>query len=457
MTSFLGRWFKSSKAYWPTPTRWATLASFPFIPIVIGFHILLLLLTRYIAWPENLLWPYLRLHGLVLYKNIFYIYPPLYAEIVTVFTKIFGVSLFSIQLISYINIALTDILLYFVGGKRLPIVLIYIPLQLFFEGGGFWPDQLLTTFFLASYLCFKNRRGFLMGIFIALSLFTKQTASYFVIGLGLLSIFNWRKISILLKVLLGIIAIVIIFAIYFYQNDNFIDFWSQTIKYTSTYHISNSLQVQLPNRIQFLITSLVFIPALLMGIFTRGSRHMAFLAILASLGIFTRFEYFHLQPALPFIACLIYQTKISRVLTLFLFLPFFTRFMVSNFNLPARFMTPDIIKSATKASSFVSPGEKTMFVNTWDHFYFLTRTTPVSNFFVSSTPWNLTYPGIQEKLVANLEKERPKYVFMGPCVWQGGICFKPEKIVSFLLTNYRQVSKLPDGTGVFEYYPVGVR
>lgn len=90
-----------------------------------------------------------------------------------------------------------------------------------------------------------------------------------------------------------------------------------------------------------------------------------------------------------------------------------------------------------------------------DHYYWLTGTVPVGNFFGSSIPWNFNYPGVQEKTVNDLYREEPRFVVLGSCFEVNKVCYQPREIASYIESHYRLVSKLSDGAGIFEYNPVG--
>lgn len=411
--------------------------------LLIFLHILLLYKITYIAWPENLLWPYLNLHGLSFYTNIFYIYPPLYVALLSLFDRFFGISLFSLQTLSYFTVIVTDFLLWRISNKRYWPLFIYVPLQIFFEGNGLWPDQLLAPIFLAAYWSFQKKKYFLLGVLLGLALLTKQTAAYFALGIFLMS----RPV----KVIPGLVLTLLLGVVYLVFNNSFRAFFDETLRYILTYHAGNSLQVLLPNKSQLIAVGLVFLPAIIIG--RKSRRQLLALTLLSALGVFTRFEYFHLQPALPFAALLLSQGFVALpFLAIFTFL--FLRFYVSNFGLSPRFLTADILTNAQTVNTVIPPGSRTFFFNTWDHYYYLTDTLPAGDFFVSQTPWNWSYPGIEEKFIRIMEDEKPQYVVLGNCFQINNRCYRPEKIAAYIEANFREALKLSDGTGVFEYNPV---
>lgn len=283
---------------------------------------------------------------------------------------------------------------------------------------------------------------------------TKQTAAYFVLGIGVLLLIGKTGFRNWARLLAGTAAVLALSAVYFFFNQNFTDFWEQAVVYVFSHHVGNSLQTLWPNRSQIPTVGLLYLPAVAIGL--RSKRKELFLAILASLGIFTRFEYFHLQPALPFIAILLASRGVALpFLLIFLFL--FSRFFVRNYQLPPRFYTPEILSSAATINTLIPKGSETLIINTWDHYYYLTGTLPVSNFFFSSTPWNWSYDRLQEKEIEILEKEQPKYVVYGSCFKINNICYQPEITGQYVRSHYQKILKLADGTSIFENNPVGAR
>lgn len=421
---------------------------------LIILHIGLLSFIQYTAWPENLLWPYLGLHGSNLYKDVFYIYTPLYFWLLTAWDKITGVNLSSLVFINYLIIGVTDILIYRVS-KNIKAVLLYVPLQIYFEGNGFWPDQLLAPLFLLIYWAVRQKNHWLIGVVIGLALMTKQTAAYFVLGTGIMLVVKRSQVSYLAKVLSGAAAVLGFVTIWLVLTGNLRPFFEETIKYVLTYHAGNMVETIWPTKYQIVVMLLVFGPATLIGLWRKKIAIVA-LMFLAALGIFTRFSYFHLQPALPFVALLLAENLGLTVLPYLVFLFIFVRAYLRDWRQPPRFLGNSDYQNALEINQYVRPGERTLIIASQDHYYYLTNTLPVGGFFVSSTPWNLNYPGIQERYIENLTKYRPNFVFLGKCMWEKGVCYQPEKIRDYTLNNFRRVSELPDGTGVFENNPVGV-
>lgn len=338
------------------------------------------------------------------------------------------------QAFSYLIIAATDILLYFAAKKKIWPVLVYIPLQIFFEGNGMWPDQLLAPLLLICYLSLKSKNYFLLGLFLGLALLTKQTAIYFVVAVLLLP--GHR-----IKILLGVFSPIILTFIYLLVNQTWPAFYEQTIVYIFGYHVGNIAQQLWPNLVQTIVMAIVFLPGLATGVLQKNFLLVA-LTVFASLGMFTRFSYFHLQPALPFLALLI-TSKLLAVPAFALMIIFLSK----NLFLEPKFLNQQILDNAKAISQYIPPGEKTLILSSHDHYYWLTKTRPVGNFFTTSTPWNLAYPGVSEKIIAGLVADHPKYI-----VFEKG----PAEATGYILGNYQPMLKLADGASIFEYNPVGL-
>ncbi len=406
---------------------------------MILLHILLLLLGRYIAWPENFLWSYLHFSGLALYKDIFYIYPPLYFLLLTAFYQLAGLSLASLQAFSIIIIIGTDVLLYFAAKRKIWPVALYLPLQFFFEGNGMWPDQLLAPIFLLAFLALRSRRWFILGLALGLALVTKQTAVYAIL-IFWLATKNWRQALAGAAVPLGLAAV------YLQTIGAWNDFYQQTVVYILSYHAGSSLQQLWPTIGQTILLAVIFLPALAWGVWQKKYLLVA-LTIAAGLGMFTRFGYFHLQPALPFLALLVAESPWSLPV-FFLSWALAIRLFIGGFRAEPKFLTTDVLANAKSINRYVAPGTKTLILTPLDHYYYLTGTRPVGNFFTTSTPWNLLYPGVSERIITALATEKPKFVVVSSD--------KPAVLVNYVFAHYRLVSKLADGSGIFEYYPVGL-
>ncbi len=423
--------------------------------LAISLHILLLSALKFTAWPEDLLWPYLNLHGLNYYREIFLLYPPLYWLSLTVFLKLAGLSILSLKIATYAVVIATDLLLWRAASRKLLPVLFYIPLQIFFEGNGLWVDQLLAPLLLAAYLFYQRRSFFFSGVFLGLALMSKQTALYFLMVTGLMLLSAKPFALSWFKFLGGLFFTLLVIIGYLAFNRELAGFFDNAVIYVLFFLSRQPLRVQWPSPGQALTVLIVVLPVVL-TFWKRSNRSLALLTVSAALGAFNRFEYFHLQPALPFLALYYNKNRRAAFPLYALFLLLFLRFFLFNWGMENRFFTADITANAKKLTTYLKPGEQTLIINTWDHYYFLTQTRPLNRYFVPSTPWSLDYDAIQEKIAKGIRRCRPPTIVYNPCFAVGKSCYFPAAVDKEIRENYREVSKLADGTGIFQYNPMGL-
>lgn len=418
--------------------------------ILIFIHLTLLVMTRFIAWPENLLWPYLSQNAVGYYKGLFLIYTPVYWWSLSLFYKLFGIGLYQLMTFSWGMILVTDILLFFVSKKKIWPLIVYIPLQIFFEGNGVWPDHLLAPLFLMMYWAYQQKKYFWAGVALGIALMTKQTAAY--VGVLLFVMVAWqRDWKELGRMLLGTFLPVFVILNYLYLAGELKGFWSSAINYILFFHSRYTLQTQFPTFSQ-LPAFLLLVIAVGFFVFKKTTRHLVPWVVFAALGIFTRFEYFHLQPALPFIALGIGVGSLATV-PYFIFLIIFSRFLIHNTLIEPRFMEKDIFDNARAISGVIGGEKRLLVVNSWDHYYFLTRTLPINNSFTPSTPWTMDFPASKERFRLDLAF-RPKFIVFNPCLLVKNVCYQPQGIAEVLKKDYLERLKLADGTSVFEYHPM---
>lgn len=201
------------------------------------------------------------------------------------------------------------------------------------------------------------------------------------------------------------------------------------------------------------MVSILYIPTMIRLVVKRQIT-LLILLLTASLGVFTRFEYFHLQPALPFLAIALSEISWSLIFYL-IFILYFLKFVLISWHQPPRFWDITILNQAQTIQSYIT-NKKTLFVNTWDQYYYLTNSLPAGNFFAPSTPWTMDYPGNQERIISGLQQEQPNFIFYNDCFRVKEICYSPKKLKVYIESNYKEILKFPDGTGIFQYYPMSL-
>ena len=447
---------------------------FLLLTLTISTHLFLLVFLQFIAWPEMVLWPYLLDKGLLPYRDIIIVYPPALIILLALLGKIFGITLIGLKLYTWILILLTDLLIFFVTKKITDNVkvafislLFYVLWQPFFEGNAMWFDLVLAPLALLVFYLLWRREFLGSGILFGLAISIKQTAFWFFVPIMLTFwLTKELKPNTLVKFVIGSAVLPMACLLYLVQADIFQDFFQWAINFGVFYLPRAPGQVLLPTVKNILAVGVPY-GLLLMAVFMfikrkTGKEKSSLLlllplwALFGVLGTYPRWEYFHFQPSLPFLAVVsglvISSLKISLkkksnfLILLYLILIFFgtvylqARFYRLNWQKPTRFFETDVLDGARWLKENTKSSEKIYILNSWDHLYALSDTLPAVAPLIHTLSWQLEYPGMQEKYVADLTKNKPRIVVFEPYYdrgWGSGIgLYKPEKIDKFLQENY---------------------
>lgn len=437
-----------------------------FLPLLLLIHLILLILLRFTAWPEMVLWPYLLNKGLIPYQDIVVIYPPGLILALSFLGKLFGVTLMNLKIYTWVFILVTDLLIYWIAkrltqSKKIAILslLFYVLWQPFFEGNAFWFDLVLAPLGLLLFYFAHQKKFFWSGFIFGLALTVKQTTLWFLPPLFLTFwLIKEIKIKPFLLFIFGMVMPLGASLIYLVTNNLFDDFLKWAVSFGVFYLPKAPGQIQLPTLKQTLSLLIPF-AVVFLSFFTILQRRnivkrewiilLIFWTFFASLGVLPRFEYFHFQPSLPFLAVLsgIFISSINispKKLVWFVFLALVTlgtvylqlRFYRLNWQKPTRFFETDILEIAKWLRENTQPDEKIYILNSWDHLYALSETLPAVSPLIHTLPWHLEYPGMQEKYVADLTKVKPRIVVFQPYKEKGLGSYKPEKIDKFVRENY---------------------
>lgn len=438
--------------------------------LIILIHFLLLLFLRFTAWPEMILWPYLLGKGLLPYRDIIVVYPPTLVVLLTFLGKIFGVTLLNLKIYTWISILLTDLLVYWVAkkltkNKTIAVfsLLFFVFWQPFFEGNGFWFDLVLAPLGLLTFYFLNEKRTFWSGLLFGIALSIKQTAFWFflpiLITFWLIREFRFRPF---LRFCLGLI-IPLIFCLFYLLGTGLIkEFYQWAINFGIFYLPKAPGQVLLPTIKQVLALGapygfcLLAVVLMIKKQISEKDVNLMFLFLVWSLfgvlGVFSRWEYFHFQPSLPFLSILsgmvifqlipLMKKRLNLLILMFLISVLIgsfylqQRFYRLNWEKPTRFFEDEILQVAVWLKENTEPLEKIYILNSWDHLYALSNTLPAVSPLIHTLPWHLEYPGMQEKYVADLKMIKPRIIVFEPYREKGLGSYKPEKIDNYLNENY---------------------
>jgi hypothetical protein len=450
--------------------------------ILILVHLILLFFLRFTAWPEMILWPYLMTKGWLPYRDIILPYTPALVVMLGVLGKTFSVTLLNLKIYTWLLILFTDLIVYWTAKKisgreivGLVSLLFYVLWQPFFEGNGFWFDLVLAPILLLTFYFIHERRYLTGGLFFGLAIAIKQTSLFLGVPVFLtlfwvngLVFKNWWRF------IVGTLIPLFICLIYVLGNSLFEDFFQWAISYGMFYLPRAPGQVQLPTVKQVLATGIPYgflILAVLitfLGIAKKSSVKMIWILIgwvvFAALGVYPRWEYFHFQPSLPFLAIitgiafqqvmpfarkkvwLILYCGILLMGTIYLQ----ARFYRLQWRQPDRFFEKETVLTGKWLRENLIPGEKIFILNTWDHLYALGNVLPAVDPWIPPLPWYMEYPGVQDKAVRQLEKERPKLIVFEPYRQKGLGSYIPGKIDKFIQDNYTKREVIAGRFWIFE-------
>jgi hypothetical protein len=148
-------------------------------------------------------------------------------------------------------------------------------------------------------------------------------------------------------------------------------------------------------------------------------------SLFASFGAYPRFEMFHFQPALPFLAMAtalfivnLKKVKLSwgkyfLVGYVVLVLALVGRFVVREWGKETRFFEPEVLKIASLIKQ-ADLDRKTIYVlNYWDSIYALTDTLPATRPLVPYLPWYLGYQNLEKGVYEEIVLARPEAIVRG--------------------------------------------
>jgi hypothetical protein len=432
------------------------------LTIVFVVHFGLLFSLKFTAWPEMLLWPYLMIKGWLPYTDIAIVHTPLLFTKLTIFFKIFGVGILQLKIFTWLLILILDVLVFWITKKlwgiktALPAVTAFALWQIFFEGNGLWFDLFMGVSALITFYFIKRKRFTLAGAFWALAFISKQTAFWFLVPI-LLSISggNWAKSKQgLIKFVLGSLLTLTPFLLILWGFGLLPDFYKWAINFGIFVLPKAQGQVQLPDLKNLAISLFpftVFLPLFLIK--KKESLNLFSWSIAGMMGAYPRFEYFHFQPAIPFLAmasAFVFISNWHKKELIKAFIPvyvlgslyLFGGFFMRNYNEGTRFYESDVSEMSNYVRSNTNEGDKILVLNYWDNIYAFSDTLPAIDPWVPQLSWYMNVPGIQEDMIKGLESSKPKLILENPYLLTGLGSSKPTKVYDYVVQNYKLKEKV---------------
>ena len=400
-----------------------------------------------------LAWPYLITKGWLPYRDIAIAHTPLLTLTLSLFYKIFGTGVWQIKVFAWFAILLSDLAVFFVI-KRLKNtktaligLCVYILLQVFYDGNSLWFDYLVAPLAFLSFYFIGKERFIVAGIFWALAFFTKQTAFWFLPGVAILSLGKsfWHKVK---EFAVGALIITIVI----FTSFGLLGILPKFLYWAFGFGIGilprASGQLAFPS-VKVVLVSFFPFSVLLLSALRDWKKYspLAIWAILGIMGVYPRWELFHFQPGLPYLALTfalltVGVKKSGKIIIGLLTLCWVGLFvlvgrsLVRNWHQPDRFLEPAVVKAAQAIKAETKPNDKIFVLNSWDSLYALADRLPAVKPLVPELSWYLNLPQTEESLVSDLVATPPKLVVMQPYTESSLSAFKPKKLNDYILKYY---------------------
>ncbi|KKQ46320.1 MAG: hypothetical protein US62_C0002G0003 [Candidatus Woesebacteria bacterium GW2011_GWA1_37_8] len=402
------------------------------VGIFCAAHIAILSKLKFFPYPELFIYSYLTKGGLIPYKQIFDQHFPGLMFLPVNFASLGIDTVAEMRIVSYLLVVLSHLAIYKISKTILKNnKLLLLPNLLFLiwhpsiEGYVLWIDSFAQTTLLWSFyflLRKGNKNSFLTGLLLGLTFLLKQTVAPLILLLGLYLFFKTKSKKTLFPELYGFLICVLALFVWIFA----LGVWKDFYYWTFIFNITTFAQMgrKTPQIMELIKIAPVFVlPALslIYMFFKRTEKQLKYLLIFYFGAIFfalARFDYVHLQPALPFaILTLIYlvQLMVKKhsyiVKYTLLFLVFsivwnaylLRHFIGSNTYFFGRFES----QLTSEVNKYRSSGKVFAF-GTTPHIYYLTKTLPPGNIFAFQFPWFMKIA--EEKVYYGLVNDPPAVV-----------------------------------------------
>ncbi|WKZ25966.1 MAG: glycosyltransferase family 39 protein [bacterium] len=374
---------------------------------------------QFTAWPEMLAWPYLMLQGWLPYRDIGIAHNPLLLLDIAIYYKIFGVGIMQLKIYTWILIAINIYLVYFVTKQFWSrktayfSTFLYLLLAIVYEGNGLWFDLALTPFAILLFYFLKSKNYLWTGIIFALGFLTKQTFVYFAVPIVLFLLQSGQYRKNILNLVVGSGVVITFFLILLGLLGILDDYYSWAIQFGIFYLPQAGGQVSLPNLKQFIFGLSPFMLSML----SKEYLILTF-AFVGLLGVYPRWELFHFQPALPFLAIALSvvildnKRKLVRLAAFILTVCFLSIGIYRQFGTTTRFYEEDVKVVVALITTHQPQVNSLYIINYWDSLYALTNTQPPKPL-IPYIPWYLNYDNNLVKITNNLKTEMPEAIIIG--------------------------------------------
>ncbi len=441
---------------------------------LLGLHLFVLTKLQFTAWPEMLSFPYMIDNGFLIYKDFHHVYEPLLTYMLLGFYKIFGFSILSLKLFTYIYIVLIDLFIFSISkkiiGKKIISLLplsIFVIYQSFFEGNMLWFDLGVTLPILVSIyfiLSWEKKRMvkhiFLSGIFLTTAFLIKQQAILIILPFLLFSFLQKVKRNEIMAFVVGGLIPIISLIIFLFSKNLFPDYIFWTFSFPLVFLPKIEGYSQLPSFKQMFLLLGISTPILIGWISNFKKINSVFYLLFGVflfeiIYAFPRFSFFHLQPAIATLVLLYGYLLLgkNRFYMFSLFLVSISIFTML-FNMltrplmeKVRFYDEDKINLSMYIKSNTKETDRIYLLGPDSLTYVLSSRLPPKPW-IENYVWHFEIPEMQEKVINGWKIDPPMFIYWTQPTtgnyYELGT-YQPKKITDYIISNYDRIKEVQSG------------
>jgi hypothetical protein len=125
-------------------------------------------------------------------------------------------------------------------------------------------------------------------------------------------------------------------------------------------------------------------------------------------------------------------------------LSLFGGFFMRDWGEGTRFYEQDVRDVIAYVDSNTKLTDRIFVMNWWDNVYSLSDRLPATDPWIPQLSWYTEIPGIQEKMVADLNSTKPKLIILYPYSDSGLSAYIPQKVYNYVMQNYKLKEKVDD-------------
>ncbi len=424
-----------------------------FLFLILLVHGFILTRLIYFPYPELFIYPYLTNHGLKPYSQILDQHFPGPMFLPINLDNLGMNTPEAARIWSIVIVLIIQIMLFVIGSKifknktkALLINFLYLAWQPFFEGWILWIDNFLPLLLLPAFYALTKSRFFITGILLGISIIFKQVFIPLAIFAALYVFWKEKKIKPAAIFLIGVFIPIILMLIYFAYIGVLKDFWYWTVVFNLTTYAQFGRGIE-PSAAHLTRVLVVFGSSLfvLRSIRSKEVQILLIFLIGALLGLSTRFDFVHFQPALPFaILATVYGLRRFVVIALYGLVAIWWMIIFYKGHLGDRVISFDTetLQLAAKVESYTNPQDKIFVFGGAPQLYQMTNTLPPGNVFVFQFPWFLKVA--ENRILEGIKKDQPNIIVSNrnALVEDLKISDFAKNIDQYILENYEKIDSV---------------